>query len=327
MSEKPLPTRILNAMGVERASAPFAAATRWSDLPADEILAGQALCRLLNARAHEISLDDVRRAMAGASAETATRTGLAPVAIAARHGRADLVELLLEKFNAKDLDSSGRSAWLHAAQGGSVECMRLLLPLSNLEERDNAGDNAMNCASRASTADPIRFLKKQGLAHLAKNADQHGHTPLMKALRSRKWADSDSIDGADCLRELLDCSDIDAKNKFGRTALMIAASEGNAVFIRLLAPLSNMSILDAEGRDAVQHAWDQLAWGALDEMAPWMSAHRLDDVLSKARRQALPKMRAWKEARELAQEIESAPAGANCASPSANGSKRSPRTL
>ena len=128
--------------------------------------------------------------------------------------------------NAKD--RQGRTALMFAARSGMVERIKILLEAgAALDARDNSGQTVLMHAALGypCRSEVIRFLTAAGLS--AADVNEDGQTPLMLVVRTGS---------TDCVvKQLLEAgSPIDAKDKRGRTALMLAREAGNVSVAALL---------------------------------------------------------------------------------------------
>jgi ankyrin repeat protein len=141
-----------------------------------------------------------------------------PLVLAARNGRARVVELLLDKDSAID-PKKGTSALVAAAGSGQLEVVRLLLARgADINRKDSMGTTALQSAAAGGHLDVVVLLIRRGAHVLA--TDVYHATALHAAARKGN---------VDIARELINAGvPVDCRNDFRETPLHVAASEGHA---------------------------------------------------------------------------------------------------
>ena len=166
-----------------------------------------------------------------------------------------------------------------AAMGGSVEMVRLLLPHSDPLKAGVDGMTALMHAARSGSAGVVGVLLP---ASDPSARDPSGWTALT-------WAAN--AGAAACVAALMGASDVDARCVHGRTALMHGILRPEVV--DLLAPVSDLSLADVDGVDAL---------GLAKVLAAEM--HDPSDALY-----AVGRIESWLEMRALAKAAGEAPPG------------------
>jgi ankyrin repeat protein len=98
--------------------------------------------------------------------------GVTALMVAARHGHAACVEILLE-HGADPLarDSFGQSALIFAATRGHLDCVRLLIPRSHVDAKTNLGQTALQIAAKGPNRAIFEELSKVARLDIL-NSDQ-----------------------------------------------------------------------------------------------------------------------------------------------------------
>lgn len=161
---------------------------------------------------------------------------------AAVEGRVDVVRDLLARgadVNARDND--GRTALMDASANGHIEIVKLLLAKgADVNAKTKWGQSAFILAGFFSHTEIMELLLVNG-AHVTPS--EYGIAMVMPALEGR----------IDVVQYLLDKgADLNARDRFGQSALGSAASKGQMNIIRLL--LDKGADVNANGGDALQSA-------------------------------------------------------------------------
>jgi ankyrin repeat protein len=141
--------------------------------------------------------------------------------------RAAVLALLAKGANVNAAGPDGSTALMYAAANDDIEMVRALTKAgADVNRKNQFGTSALTEASIIGSAQIIEALLKAGADANFKNP--YGETPLMAAGRSGK---------VEAARLLLDAgADINAKETWGgQTALMWAASQGQAGMVKFLA--------------------------------------------------------------------------------------------
>ena len=181
----------------------------------------------------------------GASLETRDGHSATPLHWAARNGRVDLVQVLLDQganIDATDCNSGTALCW--AARGGHADVVGLLIARgATLISDETPMQNPLLSAAFAADdaiapANVARILLERGLDPDAQ--DTHGDSALHFAVRSHR------LDVADTL--LLRGANPNLPNALGRTPLHDAAKRRDVDFVRLLLSRgANPGARDASG--------------------------------------------------------------------------------
>eukprot|EP00439_Symbiodinium_sp_Y106_P049072 s1373_g6.t1 len=166
--------------------------------------------------------------------------GAAALTLAARHGRTEMVRLLVDEgSNFKE------AGLLAAATAGHTEVVRLLLDADACEDDIALTRRALQDAVFFGHAEVVLLLVEAG----AKQdwQDYHGRTALMRAVASGH---------TEIARYLVDTgANQDLRNTAGVTALMLAAVYGHTEIARLLVEAgADTEVVDSHGRTALEHA-------------------------------------------------------------------------
>lgn len=174
--------------------------------------------------------------------------GRSALAAAAANGHLAVINFLLE--HAVDVNSAGKdgdvtnSALIFAAQNGRVEVVKLLLSKHANISTNSTGDTPLSVAVEGGHLEVVKLLLDQGADPNGKKSD--GEPLLFSAAQKH----------ADIIAPLLNAgADINVTNKFGSTALIIAAYYGNVdSVLNLLARGARLSVKTTEGYTAIQVA-------------------------------------------------------------------------
>lgn len=189
----------------------------------------------------------------GACPERPTDRGYTPVWVAARHGRAEVLTLLLRLgARAGGVDSDGWTLLHTAAGGGCPECVRIVAAAGVcLDVADHLGATPLHVSALARAPLAVQALCELGAAPDLPDAD--GRTPLMIACGF-----SDAPD-ADAVRALLyRGADPNRREAAGLTPLsMCSRSSGRCsrgVADRLIAAGARAGVEDELGRTPLWYA-------------------------------------------------------------------------
>ncbi|PON29559.1 hypothetical protein TGAM01_v201808 [Trichoderma gamsii] len=150
-------------------------------------------------------------------------SGLTILHYAAKHGRLEMVQLLLDRgadLNARDLH--GSTPLYHSVE---LDVARLFLDRgADIETKHREEVTSLIKAAKLGNTEMIKLLLDRRANIEAR--DCHGQTPLNAATRRGQ---------TDVIKLLLDRSaNIETKNKEARTPLLVAARDGRADVVRLL---------------------------------------------------------------------------------------------
>ena len=147
--------------------------------------------------------------------------------------------------NMFSVDENNQTALFKAAESGNLVLLRALLE-QNLdpEHTDNFGENALMVALRCGNRSVAECLLKIARDPV-KIIDNEGATLLHKAA----WGNLPELANVLLLEHNMD---IDSKDYAGRTALHVAAYQGNTRFLKyLLEHAANVNAVDNEGRTPI----------------------------------------------------------------------------
>ena len=188
-------------------------------------------------------LDEVVEFLAPYLRDKRSHEGYTALMLAARHGNAKSVKILIEKTGELGLqDKQGRSALMLAAHHGSKDCVELLLKgVGHLVDYKNRR------ASAYTTNDDLRLLL--GLFNMG-DVDTEGLTTLMHAARLTR---------PEVVEQLIN-TQLKAQDSIGRTALMYAClcgHESSAEMVPVVSMLSaEAGLCDSRGRSALFYLID-----------------------------------------------------------------------
>ncbi|EFO65202.1 Protein 21.1 [Giardia lamblia P15] len=188
-------------------------------------------------------LDEVVELLAPHLRNRRSHEGYTALMLAARHGNAKSVKILIEKTDELGLqDKQGRSALMLAAHHGSKHCVELLL-----KGEGHLVDYKNRRASAYTTNDDLRLLL--GLFNMG-DVDTEGLTTLMHAARLTRPEVVEKLVG----------TQLKAQDSIGRTALMYAClcgredSEDMVLVVSMLS--SEAGLCDSHGRSALFYLID-----------------------------------------------------------------------
>lgn len=174
---------------------------------------------------------------------------------ASDNGHTEKVKLLLRKdanVNAKDKD--GRTALMDAADGGHTEIVRLLLGKgADVNAKNNMGRTALMYTAKGHKETPAEVMRDIYVA----NKSLTGADILLTTAAYENGAHTEYITDIETVKLLLEKgADVNARNKWGKTALMYAADEGHTDIVKLL--VEKGADVDATGNDGKT----AMMWGA-----------------------------------------------------------------
>lgn len=176
--------------------------------------------------------------------------GKTALAVAAERGSVQCCQVLLE-FNASpsSRDSFGWTPYMRAIEAGHLRVMDILAEADPecQDRRSYAGETPamIACASNQPSALSILCSTPENMALRARETRDDGSTALMMA------AGGDSLS---CAKIILDASEVDAQNTRGATALSAASHAMSIDVIKLLAPISNPALADADAMTPLIYA-------------------------------------------------------------------------
>ncbi|XP_011644228.1 protein TANC2 isoform X3 [Pogonomyrmex barbatus] len=231
---------------------------------ADVELTNSQGCTALSLAAARGHCDVVRRlAAAGASLGHVDTAGQCPLVHAARHGRLSVVGYLLacdwvpasENKAENDALEIGREeaaqqAVVAAASQGHEAVVEYLLDMAEvIVDRPDTliGETALTIAAANGSTATVSALLARGANPTAVNAK--GLSPLMLAAREGHWGTAERLLQGDISINTDTVSLLEQRDLVGRTALMLAASEGHTNLLELL--LDKGSILETKDKEGL----------------------------------------------------------------------------
>ncbi|XP_017764983.1 PREDICTED: protein TANC2 isoform X1 [Eufriesea mexicana] len=236
---------------------------------ADVELTNSQGCTALSLAAARGHCDVVRRlAAAGASLGHTDMAGQCPLVHAARHGRLSVVGYLLacdwvvpanesEAEGSQDIgrEEAAQQAVVAAAAQGHESIVEYLLDMAEVvvDRPDTLiGETALTIAAANGSTATVSALLARGASPTAVNAK--GLSPLMLAAREGHWGTAERLlQGtlSSSTDTILDdaASLLDQRDPAGRTALMLAASEGHTNLIELF--LDKGSVLESRDKEGL----------------------------------------------------------------------------
>ncbi|CAK9824589.1 Protein TANC2 [Anthophora retusa] len=236
---------------------------------ADVELTNSQGCTALSLAAARGHCDVVRRlAAAGASLGHTDMAGQCPLVHAARHGRLSVVGYLLacdwvvptnenETEGNQDIgrEEAAQQAVVAAAAQGHESIVEYLLDMSEvIVDRPDTliGETALTIAAANGSTATVSALLARGASPTAVNAK--GLSPLMLAAREGHWGTAERLlQGtlSSSTDTILDdaASLLDQRDPAGRSALMLAASEGHTNLIELF--LDKGSVLESRDKEGM----------------------------------------------------------------------------
>ena len=174
--------------------------------------------------------------------------GMTALIFASWEGHTDIIKLLLRaRANVDAVSNSGATALMFAAHGGHTDTVRELLN-SNANPNIQAPDGmtALSLAINNNHVNIIKLLGKKGKA-LQLRTNQGLTTPLMRAVKQGNLETVDAVLEAN--------PNLEARDKFGQSALMFAVDRGNIEIVtRLLDKDANPNATDAKGAGVLRRA-------------------------------------------------------------------------
>ncbi|XP_043247903.1 protein TANC2 [Colletes gigas] len=236
---------------------------------ADVELTNSQGCTALSLAAARGHCDVVRRlAAAGASLGHTDMAGQCPLVHAARHGRLSVVGYLLacdwlvpngeiEPDNSQDIsrEEAAQQAVVAASAQGHESIVEYLLDMAEvIVDRPDTliGETALTITAANGSTSTVSALLARGASPTAVNAK--GLSPLILAAKEGHWGTAERL-----LQGTLSSSTdtilddavtlLDQRDPAGRTALMLAASEGHTNLIELF--LDKGSILESRDKEGL----------------------------------------------------------------------------
>ncbi|XP_020294791.1 protein TANC2 isoform X2 [Pseudomyrmex gracilis] len=236
---------------------------------ADVELTNNQGCTALSLAAARGHCDVVRRlAAAGASLGHADMAGQCPLVHAARHGRLSVVGYLLAcdwivptenrtESGASEIsrEEAAQQAVVAAASQGHEAVVEYLLDMAEvIVDRPDTliGETALTIAAGNGSTATVSALLARGANPLAVNAK--GLSPLMLAAREGHWGTAERLLQGDLSSSTDTISNeaallLEQHDYAGRTALMLAASEGHGNLVELF--LDKGSILETKDKEGL----------------------------------------------------------------------------
>src|SRR5476651_1107121 len=207
-----------------------------------------------------------------------------------------------------------------AAASGSPKAMAVLLeagcdPMARAEN----GDTALIIACSMGKGVFVECAKMLLPVSDANAMNLDGETALMKVVGFGAESTSQSV------QMLAACSDMNLKNNEGDTALLIAADQGNADFVKILAPISDLSVAGGLGGTAFENATGRADWPTADALMAAMSPQDAMSAMLGMTQRLMPRGAAKVEAALLQDQVKEAGRENGAANADALGSRRGPR--
>ena len=150
----------------------------------------------------------------------------------------------------------GMTAAMFASKAGLLRCLQFLVESgANLGITTECGHTALMVASSNGQVDCVKYLTEKNRSAATLNyKNRDGHTALMVALSAVSLRDDHFL----CQEYLVAASaDLIEQDKYGRTALMLAAKRGKADSVKYLTehmPRSTLDQVGVNGRTALMMA-------------------------------------------------------------------------
>lgn len=206
---------------------------------------------------------------------------LTPLCLAAAHGRADVVRMLLSAEAPGQKHASHALSW--AAQRGCADCVAELMPFSDPKAWES---KALQAAAARDSVECVALLipaseqkgKSAALCLAAENGMLESFNLLLPECNLDADVDSAFISAANSLK--LDmiksiyakrAESINATDAQGRNALMYAVMMGDMECIEFLAPLTDLRATTCYGETAVAIAKSHLAANSTPEIVAFLS--------------------------------------------------------
>lgn len=154
-----------------------------------------------------------------------------PLALAARHGHCDVMQLLIAAGAKVDIGWDGRTPLYEAVNSKHPECVAILLNYgASVDFLDASGRTLLHVAAKTNNAEIGEMLANKGIDIDATDFD--GNTALMECSQNTFVRRNDGIELATALIERGACLDI--ANRYGKTALMRAVDSRRWALAKLL---------------------------------------------------------------------------------------------
>ncbi len=212
----------------------------------------------------------------GADIEALDSKGFSPLMLAAHHGQASVVPLLLKaQVNTERTTPQGDTALMLCARQGHAQTVRALTlhSAANLNTQNATGHTALMLAAQGGHVDAVAALAQARADLTLTNSEGHtaldiarhaGHTDAANALEAAAPGTQETslmayahIGSVHAIQKIIqqDRIDIDAQNSSGMTALMIAAQGKHAGTVdALIQGHANPNIQNHEGKTALHLA-------------------------------------------------------------------------
>jgi ankyrin repeat protein len=180
---------------------------------------------------------------------------------AVENGAIDVVDLLLSRSANPDPDE--KCVVLSAAVGGGYsDIIGLLISKKNdmLRYTDNVGDTPLHWAVKCGRGPVVSYLLDLGADVNAANSRHE--TPLLELCEA-----AGPQTGTEIADILLDATgiNIDARDEYGRTALLAAASNNSRALVNaLITANADANLIDDEGNSPLSISWDEEITQALE---------------------------------------------------------------
>lgn len=197
------------------------------------------------------SIEDIFMLLSeGANVNTSTREKITPLMITCEKNNPDAVNILLEnRAKVNIINKDGKTALMTASQYGTSEIIAALLDhKADVKARDKLGNTSLHIASRYNTSESVTVLLDAGSDINAMN--DKGFTPLDFALKNAGLDGTEAIIRLGINARLLEqCksgdtqtiadlinkgADVNARNEYGLTPLIIACDNNNPEAVSLL---------------------------------------------------------------------------------------------
>jgi len=246
-------------------------------------------------------------------------SGSTALMLAAEHGRAPCVELLLPVSDARAVDDHGQTAFMRAS---TPACLQALLAVSNPNAVCSMGRDALMHAAARGEADCVRWLIP--VSNPSRTTPEMGHDALWLAVDDGKGS-------MECALALLPVSDARRLNRFGESLLIRLALGKNEGWLRALVSSCDVTTQDHDGRTALDWAIDRGLWENAELLAKGSPVEALKRVMDYAPESTREVLLAALEESELRMVVNEAHAGGESEEADSRGrvagKKRPPRSL